>query len=375
MVYKHINYFNNMKNKHIYLPLATICVAAMGLWSCSSESDNPGKDPESASNAIRFAANTELSRAGDITTNNLKEFNVYAYTGTDDVPVLFMDNVTVSKTSENTWTYSPVKYWPANEAVDFYAFAPKTWVGADGPLKPVAYDAYPGNEDIIYAVSPDLKGNTGAPNAQVVFNFRHALSKVTIKMSSSNTDLKVKVSNVMMVNIMSRGNFNFPHESTSETAAAENVGTWTDQNTPYGYLYHMAQDSTELITLTTTPVDIQEKGEGMGMGKFVIPQTLTWRSNGTGNDTYISVMCCVYDAKSGDKLWPNANTPAENLPEGATFGDGLLKFPLSTSKFGAWQPGCHYIYNLVINSNEEMGAIEFGTPTVDTFIDVSTNYQ
>ena len=43
-------------------------------------------------------------------------------------------------------------------------------------LKPVSYDSYPGTEDIIYAVSPNLSGNTGAANAQVLFNFRHALS-------------------------------------------------------------------------------------------------------------------------------------------------------------------------------------------------------
>ena len=85
----------------------------------------------------------------------------------------------------------------------------------------------------------------------------------------------------------------------------------------------------------------------------------------------------VFDLRlpSGAKLWPNANTPDENIAEGSTFGDGLLKFPLSTSRFSKWEPGCHYIYNLVINSNDEMGTIEFGTPTVDTFVDVTTTYQ
>ena len=107
---------------------------------------------------------------------------------------------------------------------------------------------------------------------------------------------------------------------------------------------------------------------------YVLPQELTWRSNGSGNDTYIAVMCTVYDAASGTKLWPNANTPEDNLINGSTNGDGLLKFPLSTSIYSEWQPGCHYIYNLVINSNEDMGAIEFGTPSVDTFISIETNY-
>ncbi|MCM1077521.1 MAG: fimbrillin family protein [Bacteroides sp.] len=363
-----------MNTKHISIPLAAV-VAAMGLWSCSDhESSNDG--PVTDMNAIRFAANTELNtRAGDITTNNLVEFNVYAYTGVATNPTLFMDNVNVIKTGTNAWTYSPVKYWPAKETVDFYAYAPTSWVGANSPLKPVPYNANEGFEDIVYAVSPNLSGNAGEPNAQVVFNFRHALSKVSIKMSSSNSDLQVKVSNVVLANVMSQGNFNFPQASTAGTANEDNVGTWTDQNTPLVYIYHMAQSASDVLTLTPTPTEVSAESIGLGGARYLIPQALTYRSHGAGKDNYIAVMCSVYDTKTGDKLWPNANTPSENVVEGSTFGDGLLKFPLLTSKFSEWHPGCYYIYNLVINSNEEMGAIEFGTPTVDTFIDVLTNYE
>lgn len=137
----------------------------------------------------------------------------------------------------------------------------------------------------------------------------------------------------------------------------------------------MSQAPDDLIILSTTPTDMGDTGLGLGGAKFMMPQTLTYRSNGSGNDTYIAVMCSIYDAKSGAKLWPNANTPTENIVEGSTFGDGLLKFPLSTSKFSAWRPGVHYIYNLVINANDEMGAIEFGNPTVDSFIEVISNYE
>ena len=130
----------------------------------------------------------------------------------------------------------------------------------------------------------------------------------------------------------------------------------------------------DAINLTTTPVDPATLDVGLSMGKYFIPQSLTWRSMGSGMDTYIAVQCSIFDAKTGERLWPNENTPKEDIVEGSTFGDGILKFPLSTSRFSAWQPGYHYIYNLVINSNEDMGAIEFGSPTVDTFVEVSSNY-
>lgn len=328
-----------------------------------------------ADDAIRFAASPELSRSGDITSYNLSSFNVYAYTGSASAPVTFMDNVEVTKTSTNTWTYSPLQYWPAKQSVDFYAFAPSSWVGSAGPLQPVAYDAINGTEDIVYAVCPDQTGNAGTANAQVVFNFRHALSKLTVKMSSTNTNLKVVVSNVAMANIMTRGNFNFPSGSTAATPSEQTVGHWTDQNTPSAFVLHWSQVISDMLTLTSTPTTIVATGLGRGGEMFVIPQPLSYRSHGSGQDTYITVQCSIYDAASGERLWPNEQTPEENLVNGSSTGDGLLKFPLSTDRYSEWQPGVHYVYNLVINSNEEMGSIEFGNPTVDTFIDVEQTYE
>ncbi len=365
-----------MKKNRLILAIVPI-MATFTFISCSNSEEMP-QPAGTPDNEIRFAANTEYSRGTDITTSNLTTFNVYAYTGTATNPKLFMNNVKVSKTASNTWGYSPVQYWPADEEVDFYAFSPASWVGESSPLSPVPYDAfalYPSTEDIVYAVSPNLHGYAGQANAQVIFNFRHALSKITLKMRSSSTDLVVRITNVALTNIMTQGNFLFPKASTAGTLSAENVGKWADQNTPQSYVLHISQDTTDMIILNPTPVVIEPLGAGMGGRLFVMPQHLTWRRNGSGNDTYLVVMCVIYDRKSGEKIWPNKNTPPENVVSGSTFGDGLLKFPLSTSKFSEWQPGCHYIYNINISSNEEMGSIEFGTPTVDSFIEVETNYE
>ncbi|MDE6333806.1 MAG: fimbrillin family protein [Muribaculaceae bacterium] len=362
-----------MKYRFIFTAMSAVVLASAAV-SCSDMNEDMPIPDAGGDNAIRFAANTEYSRVSDITTNNLTSFQVYAYTGSSSAPNLFMDNVTVSKSGSSVWTYSPVQYWPAKETVDFYAFAPASWVGSDGPLMPVPYDALTGVEDIVYAVSPDLSGNNGQPNAQVFFNFRHALSKLTVKLSSTDTRLKVVVTNVAINRLMSKGNFHFPTASTTGTPTEESVGVWTDQNTPSTYMLHWSQSMTDQLTLTTTPTVVVATGLGRGGEMFVMPQTLTY-SSGSEQDNYIGVQCSIYDVASGEKLWPNANTPAEDLVEHSSTGDGMLKFPLSSSRFSAWQPGCHYIYSLVINSNEEMGAIEFGTPSVDTFIGIETNYQ
>ena len=140
-------------------------------------------------------------------------------------------------------------------------------------------------------------------------------------------------------------------------------------------MLHWSQSLSETLTLTPTPTLIEATGLGRGGQMYVIPQKLVSQNQGSGNDTYIAVQCSIYDAASGEHLWPNANTPTENLVTGSTNGDGILKFPLLTTRYNEWKPGVHYIYNLVINSNDEMGAIEFGTPTIDTFIDVEQTYE
>lgn len=347
---------------------------ALALSSCSAD-DSPTDIPTSKSDRqIRFGASTEMSRA-DITTNNLTSFNVYAYTGTATSPKVFMDNVTVTKNATNVWTYSPVEYWPAKESVDFYAYAPAGWLGSATPVVPIPYDNSEAVTDIVYAVNPNLTGNTGSPNAQVLFNFRHALSKVTVKLSSTNTTLQVKVTNVALAHISTKGNFHFPGISTSGDVTPNSVGHWTDQNTPSTYIYHMSQAADDIITLTSTPNDLSSSDATLGGPKYLLPQTLVWNNNGSDSDTYLTVMCSVYDAHTGTKLWPNENTPTENIVEGSTFGDGLLKFALSTAAFNEWQPGYQYVYNVVINSNSEMGAIEFGDPSVETFVNVDSNYQ
>ena len=117
-----------MKNISI-ITMGAAFAALTALASCSEEDAGTAAPDDGA---IRFAANTEYgSRAADVTTGNLSEFSVFAYTGA--AQTLFMDNVKVTKSASNVWTYSPIKYWPA-ENVDFYAYAPGAWVGATGPL-------------------------------------------------------------------------------------------------------------------------------------------------------------------------------------------------------------------------------------------------
>ncbi|MDE6095014.1 MAG: fimbrillin family protein [Muribaculaceae bacterium] len=346
--------------------------------SCSSDEDISGIPQSGSAREIRFATETDLTRAHkDITATNLATFNVYAYTSESDSLAPYMDNVVVTKSANNVWTYSPVKYWPANNSLDFYAFSPADWVGSNSPLRPVSYDANPysgGMKDIVYAVCSDIKGNLDRPNPQVMLNFRHALSKLTLKLSSNTPNVKVEISSVALSNVKTKGNFLFPKETTSKDQTAENTGKWTDQNDAIHYNLLWPQATDEFVTLTSTPTVLEAQGLGLGGDLYVIPQTLSWANKGAGDDDYIMVVGSIFDAETGDKLWPSENTPEENL-SGNSRGDGTMKFPLTTSSLSEWQPGYHYIYSLVINVDDQMGAIQFGTPSVDSYVEVTTTYE
>lgn len=353
---------------------AIMGTTSVALTSC----DNNSSDSADlrAGNEIRFSASTDLSRAGDFTTNNLKTFNVFAFTGAATKPTTFMNNVTVTKGANNVWTYSPVEYWPAGQEVDFYAFAPASWIeGGTTPLAPMPYANYYADQDLIYAVAPNLTGNNGQPNAQVVFNFRHALSKLDIKMSCTNPGIDVRVSNVVVVGLNTMGNFIFPHVSTAGYPSAESIGSWSGLNTPALLMFHISSTPNELLHLSSTPIDLGFTGTASEGPKYVIPQPLPWTGNGGDGDAYIAVQASVYDKETGVKLWPNGNTPDENIVEGSLFGDGIMKFPLKVSYYNEFMPGVSYTYNIQVNGSDHMGQIEFGQPSVDTYIDVVSNYD
>lgn len=359
------NYLNLM------LPAALAGAMCAG---CAQDSSLTPSSPDPQAGIISFAPNTVYARSGDITTSNLNSFQVYAYTEGEPENQLFMDNVTVSRTAKNTWTYSPIKYWPA-DAVDFYAYAPSgSWAGTHGAFgNTTVYENYPGDQDLIYAVSLGNKGTSTGENAQVILNFRHALSKVSLNLSSSDSDIEVKVSNVVMAGVYCHGIFNYPSASTTPTASpsANSVCTWSDLASPLTYIFHLSQRNEDRLTLTTTPDDLS--AYDFGGAKYMLPQALPYGAS--GHKVYLAVMCAIYDKATGVQLWPNDNTPSTNIVQGATYKDGILEFPLSTSQFSDWEAGKYYIYNVVINSNPDMGTINFGMPTVDSYVTVETTYE
>lgn len=354
----------------------TLAAAAMAVCatSCSSEQDDP--IPVSSDNVIRFTAATPQAqeRAADITTGNLNQFFVYGYLTSDKSA--YMSNVEVNKTSSNQWEYSPVKYWPTGNALDFYAYAPAGVIPPGlTPLDKIPF-TNTGMTDFIYALATDKKQPAPGANAQVSLNFRHALAKVTVMLSSEETKLDVKVNNVTIVGVNQSGEFSYPTVATTgdpETASANSIGSWSNLSGKSIAVLHMAQRQNEILTLTSEPINADIDGDAP---VFFIPQELPYVTGGDfANEVYIVLTCAMYDKETGTKVWPNENTPAVNLPNGGISGEGYIYLSLQGPSFTAWKGGYHYVYNVVINGHPDMSQIEFGDPTVDSYVTVTTQLQ
>jgi len=335
---------------------------AIMLSSCSSNEEF-SQEPVDPS-VIRFnAVATRSSRGAVTTTANIKEFAVTAYTGGK----ILMDNVLVTRNGSE-WTYSPAAYWP-DTPVDFYAISPDVSNSADiegVSIGTASINGYknPGNVDLLYAVNAG-EIQKGTP---VNINFRHALSKVNIYLSSSNSTITVKINKVVIGNIYTKGSFFYPRSTT--LPGGDVAGYWHSQSELENIQLFAATGASGNRALTPEATDLGESNPG-GNLDFFIPQELGKLSYDAGNKAftgaYIAVDCEIFDKATGGKLFPGSHTPPYLLVEAT--GCGRIMYPVTGSKVTEWKPGSSYVYNITIdNPSVLFDGIEFGV-TVDEFVD------
>lgn len=336
--------------KKIFL---TSLPALILLAACSS--DNEPVNPNSSDDhRIDFYATApKSSRAASTTTASLQSFVVYAFTNS----AVIMNGVTVSRDG-GSWTYSPAVYWPA-DPVDFYALSPD--IRQKSTASPDNYNIIRGIEygstDQLYAVSLD-RIESPAP---VPLTFRHAMSRVSIMLSSTSNRYAIEVYHVSLNNIALSGDFSLPEKNTDETDA---LGTWSNLSAPGAALvYYDLEGGTTL--LSPTPRDLTEGNLNVS---FFVPQPLTplaYSSAEGFTGSYMEIDCVVKDKLTGTKIWPNEHTPSYLLVQHSE--SGKMLFPLSTKSVTSWQQGYSYIYNVEINTTYSIDTIEFA-PSVTNYI-------
>jgi len=234
--------------KHLWI----LAVAALGLASCSNDDVVAENTGLSDANTISFRAlNSGMTRAADEHFSTAGDkFGVTAFKKNDTTDPYF-DNVTFSTTDGATFTSETKHYWPSSTNLDFYAYAPLN--SENTGVTRTAYNSFtvtPGTTvssqpDLVYAVTRNWGKSTSdqttghvIPTATgVTINFRHAESKVAIKLANTNANLKITVGDVAIGNLRGTETFTWNGVTDGTTpivaASANTDGKYTTGTLTY----------------------------------------------------------------------------------------------------------------------------------------------
>lgn len=178
-------------------------MAALTLVSCSSDDLDSLSDNSSKNEAISFdgylgrsAVAVNGSRGSEVKIGNLQTdgFGVFGtYTSTDgqtsDANFFKNQKVTYS-TTESKWTYSPLKFWPANGKIDFLAYAPYvngTELTAGSKINNFTVsEKIAEQKDLLWTnATSSISADLTSAKEKVNFQFHHALSRLgyTVKLT------------------------------------------------------------------------------------------------------------------------------------------------------------------------------------------------
>lgn len=181
-------------DKNFFIGIAAM--AALTLVSCSSDDLDSFSGNSSKNEAISFdgylgrsAVAVNGSRGGVVTIDQLKTdgFGVFGkYTSTDDQTSdanFFKNQKVTYSTTESKWTYSPLKFWPSDGHIDFFAYAPYvngTELTADSKINNFIVDENIAKQkDLLWTnTTSPITADLTSSKKNVNFQFHHALSRL-----------------------------------------------------------------------------------------------------------------------------------------------------------------------------------------------------
>lgn len=230
--------------KKFFMGIAAM--AALTLVSCSSDDLNSLSDNSSKNEAISFdgylgrsAVAVNGTRGSVETKEKLKTdgFGVFStYTGGDQSS--FSNFVNQKVTCPDTkWTYSPLKFWPTQGKINFFAYAPYV------ENKTLTNTSFEFTVDADVAKQTDLlwanaKGQAKTDKEPVKFTFNHALSRLgyTVKLYGdySSTDAtnkaKFKLNQITLAGSADGNKPAFYKTATIDLSKAPSEGPWSKQS-------------------------------------------------------------------------------------------------------------------------------------------------
>ena len=273
-------------------------------------------------------ADGDGTKAADITTANISEFTCTAYpAGTATTPY-FSSVAFTGAGSPKRFNSANAFYWPTS-GLDFWAHSPSSSTQiskANYKTFVVTPSTTPSSQvDLVYACATSrtraLDGASGT-----TLNFRHAASKVSVKVKNTSSVLRFEVTGWKVGYLATSGTFTFPGGSTAGSGTIAS-SAWSGNTTRSAANTYTSTFSTVAVAASAST------GVTVGTDMILVPQTTSaataYASSSSGaalNGSYIAVQIRILDAVSGIQI------------KAATWA----VWPVALS----WQPGKVYTYTV-----------------------------
>ena len=281
-----------------------------------------------------------------------QDFGVYGYwnhTGQDAmsalVPDLFLNQRIEHHAADGSFTYSPVKTWPQNGYVNFYAYSPYNYdrvVGLPADNSATGYpsfsfavnDTIARQQDLLVAANERMDGST----TNVVFDFNHALTQVMFVARTegdyqANLNTTIKIRSITVQGVATQGVFSFDRFVNNTDPAT----WWSSISGSHDYAVRLHNTVPITVPYYTPSVD--------GVNTYLVVN---------GSDQYLMAMPQSFDNN------PNAQIVVEYSVFDADDNEQQLTKTYKLADFNQpWLPGNSMVYAFVL----KIDAITFDANT------------
>lgn len=292
--------------------MSIAAMAALTLVSCSSDDLDSFSDNSSKNEAISFdgylgrsAVAVNGTRGSEVKIGNLQAdgFGVFGkYTTTEGQASNLFDNQKVTYSTSTTpteskWTYSPLKFWPANGKIDFLAYAPydkNTTLTDDYKIENFTVSkTIADQKDLLWTndMNHKLTANLSGAKEKVKFQFHHALSRLgyTVKLPDnySSDDVTFTLKKITLAGSSTdatKGAF-YEKGTIDLSKATKDPNLWSDQ-TGRQYFDWFSGDYQVKSSTASHPDETNKDKDYL----FVIPQNFSETIGETENQDKLYVI-------------------------------------------------------------------------------------
>ena len=327
--------------------------------------------------------NGGMTKAVDVTTANLTAFEVTAFNhGTETSP--YINAVTYSGGSGSFSSATPY-YWPEGN-LDFYAWSKGA---AEGQVVKTDYKTFvvtpaalPANQvDLIFAGKTNI-GKGASTDGAIALNFRHAESKVVVKVKNTAPNLKFVISDWRLGFIDDAGTFTYSGQGVGYDGSTDGriVDGGSDANALNISMWSGNTDAAASKMYTNTlasNVNIAANASETLLGgeMIIIPQTVTAASahaaatsGAAVNGSYVGIKLKILNRDNDAVIYSDgaSGTAWAIWPANFSFEPGK-KYTFTVDLCGGGYYETNHDTNADLDPILEGAVISFASVTVDDF--------